>query len=181
MVSYDILVYALGSNIDVDAVPGVGEHAVSADQPHVRPMCWRTGCVTLHVGRTVTVCGGGLTGIEVATEVAETYPSLKVKLVSATQPGHRLSEKGSNHLRRVFDELKIEVIGGVRVHEVQAGGFVCADGSAIGFDVGIWAGGFRVPALALDFRSFSAFGDRSRWSAVTAVVCVSGGVVGVSS
>ena len=33
----------------------------------------------------------------------------------------------------------------------------------------------------LDFRSFAAFGDRSCWSAVTAVVYVSGGVVGVSS
>ena len=39
---YDILVYALGSNIDVDTVPGVGEHAVSltslmsADELRVR-------------------------------------------------------------------------------------------------------------------------------------------------
>jgi hypothetical protein len=35
--------------------------------------------------------------------------------------------------------------------------------------------------LSLDFRSFATFDDRSRWSAVTADVYVSGGVVGVSS
>lgn len=67
IVPYDILVHALGSNIDVDAVPGIGKHAVSLTSVMAAEEL-RDRLRALHVGRTVTVCGGGLTGIEVATE-----------------------------------------------------------------------------------------------------------------
>jgi hypothetical protein len=42
-------------------------------------------------------------------------------------------------------------------------------------------GQFSVAADSLDFRSFRGLGERSCWSAVTAVVYVSGEVVGVSA
>ncbi|GGU94584.1 hypothetical protein GCM10010182_08460 [Actinomadura cremea] len=38
-------------------------------------------------GGTVTVCGGGLTGAEAATEIAEAYPAPRVTLISTDEPG----------------------------------------------------------------------------------------------
>jgi NADH dehydrogenase len=99
---------------------------------------------------TVVVCGGGLTGIEIAAEVAETMPELSVRLVSASQPGHWLSDKARRHLHHVLEFLSIEVTSGARVCEVQAGNLILSNGRSVGFDLGFWAGGFGVPALARD-------------------------------
>ena len=63
--------------------------------------------------------GGGLTGIETAAEVAETYPGLEVRLVTDTEPGAGLSERGRAHLRRVFDRLGVEVRTDAKVVEVR--------------------------------------------------------------
>src|ERR1035438_4223207 len=71
VIGYDTLVYALGSNIDICAVPGVAEHAWSLTD---REAAVRLGCrlgELAKVSGSVVVCGGGLTGIETAAELAE--------------------------------------------------------------------------------------------------------------
>jgi NADH dehydrogenase FAD-containing subunit len=144
---YDTLVYALGSNIDTGSVPGVAEHAANlVGTDAAADLHARLGALTL-VGGTVAVCGGGLTGIEIATEVAESFPTLKVTLVSGQAPGHHLSDKARTYLAHAFDDLGILMRTGRRVAEVQDGRLL-TDGAAIPFDICVWAGGFRVPALA---------------------------------
>ncbi|MCL2733352.1 MAG: FAD-dependent oxidoreductase, partial [Actinomycetia bacterium] len=145
--SYDILVYALGSRTDVDTVPGVREHALTLDTLDGAALA--SGALRgLEPGATVTVCGGGLTGIEIATEVAESLPGLDVRLVSGTEPGHWLSGKARRHLQHVLDDLHVDVADGARVREVRSGELVLEQGRRVPFDVGFWAGGFGVPALA---------------------------------
>jgi len=144
---YDILVYALGSRTDVDTVPGVREHALTLDTLDGAALA--SGALRgLEPGATVTVCGGGLTGIEIATEVAESLPGLDVRLVSGTEPGHWLSGKARRHLQHVLDDLHVDVADGARVREVRSGELVLEQGRRVPFDVGFWAGGFGVPALA---------------------------------
>lgn len=139
---YDTLVHAAGSTVDTAAVPGVAEHA------HV----FRDPAATLdvQVGGRYLVCGGGLSGIEAATELAERCPSLAVTLLSPELPGHWLSARARRHLARAFDRLGVEVRTGARVAEVRAGVAVLDDGTTLGFDGCVWAGGFTVPALARD-------------------------------
>jgi NADH dehydrogenase FAD-containing subunit len=119
---YDTLVYALGSRMDVAAVPGVAEHAYSVaiaeEAARLR--------ARVPSGGVVTVVGGGLTGIEAATELAEQHPELKVRLVTGDVLGERLSEKGRRHLRRTFARLGIEVRERAAVAEVRADGVVLA-------------------------------------------------------
>jgi NADH dehydrogenase FAD-containing subunit len=144
---YDILVYALGSSTDVGAVPGVREHALSLDT--LRGAAQALDAVRgLEPRSTVAVCGGGLTGIEIAAEVAESVPELDVRLVSAAEPGHWLSDKARRHLRHVLEVLRVDVTSGARVGEVRAGNLVLANGRSVRFDLAFWAGGFSVPALA---------------------------------
>ncbi|MET0789340.1 MAG: FAD-dependent oxidoreductase, partial [Cellulomonas sp.] len=75
--SYDTLVYALGSARDDHGVPGVFEHA--------EELASRTGARRLNdrlrvlsPGARVLVVGGGLTGIEAASEIAESFAGLDV-------------------------------------------------------------------------------------------------------
>ncbi|MEW2525240.1 FAD-dependent oxidoreductase [Streptomyces sp. NPDC047071] len=141
---YDTLVYALGSLAAHDAVPGAAEHAyplaVAEDADRLR--------ARLAAGGTVTVVGGGLTGIEAAAELAETRPELKVRLVTGGALGAALSERGRQHLRRVFARLGIEVRDNAKVTEVRADGVLLADGALLPSDTVVWTTGFRVPEIA---------------------------------
>ncbi|MGB3441037.1 MAG: FAD-dependent oxidoreductase [Actinophytocola sp.] len=141
---YDTLVYALGSRMDLESVPGAAEHAgtvaVAEEAERLR--------ARLRDGDVVTVVGGGLTGIEAATELAEQRPELKVRLVTAGALGAALSEKGRRHLRRTFTRLGIELREEVNVGEVRADGVVLAGGEHVPSDVVVWTTGFTVPSLA---------------------------------
>ena len=145
-VPYDTLIYALGSRVDLGSVPGVAEHAhtvaIAEEAARLRDR--------VRAGGVLTVVGGGLTGLEAATELAERHPSLKVRLVTAGELGAALSEKGRRHLRRVFGRLGIESRDGVRVSEVRADGVVLSDGEHIPSDIVVWTTGFTVPALAAE-------------------------------
>lgn len=143
---YDTLVYALGSRMDLASVPGARDHAhtvaVAEEADRLR--------ARLADGDVVTVVGGGLTGIEAATELAERRPALKVRMVTAGVFGKSLSEKGRRHLHRTFARLGIELRDGVRVAEVRADGVVLAGGEHVPSDVVVWTTGFTVPTLAKD-------------------------------
>jgi NADH dehydrogenase len=147
-IGYDTLVYALGSNIDVASVAGVAEHCTaltgvsSAGRLHTRLADLRDG------GGSVTVCGGGLTGMEIVTEIAHAYPELGTRLVSAGTPGGWMAPKARTYLDETFARLGVDVVDGVRVDHVEEGKLVTTHGSTIPFDLCVWAGGFTVPSLA---------------------------------
>lgn len=143
-VEYDFLFYALGSQADFDSVPGVAGHAYTVtgadDAARLRER--------LLLGGVVAVVGGGLTGIETATELAESHPELKVRLVTGDDFGGALSARGRQHLRHTFQRLNIEIRDRARVSEVRADGVRLTDGEHIGADTVVWTTGFRVPPLA---------------------------------
>lgn len=142
--AYDMLVYALGSRADLESVPGVAEHACTvADAEHARRLRDR-----LRESTTVTVVGGGLTGVETAAEIADTHPELKVRLVTAGALGEALSQRGRRYLRRAFERLGVDVRENAQVAEVRADGLVLGDGEHVSGDTVVWTTGFRVPDLA---------------------------------
>ncbi|WP_438817863.1 FAD-dependent oxidoreductase, partial [Streptomyces clavuligerus] len=105
---YDRLVYALGSR-----TPDVtGEHvytAESADRLRKR-LQDRPG--------TLAVVGGGLTGIEMAAEIAEAHPDWTVRLLSAGQVAAGHTPRGRDHVRTVLAGLGVRVgDGGARAGE----------------------------------------------------------------
>ncbi|MFF8814332.1 NAD(P)/FAD-dependent oxidoreductase [Streptomyces pactum] len=155
---YDLLIYALGSQDAPSPVPGVAEHA------------YRVGTLEqaarlrerLAVSRTVAVVGGGLTGIETAAELAESFAAdvrrkgaagagpagRTVRLVTGGALGAALSRPGADHLRRTFDRLGVEVRADARVAAVDADGLLLEDGGRVAADTVVWTTGFRVPDLA---------------------------------
>jgi NADH dehydrogenase FAD-containing subunit len=144
---YDTLVYALGSRSDDHGVPGVAEHAYEiASRPGALRL--RERLARLDAGSTVTVVGGGLTGLEAATEFAEARPDLKVALVARGGLGDWVSPKGRAHLRKVFAGLGIQVYEDAEVARVEAGAVVTKDGKEIPTQVTVWTTGFAVHPIA---------------------------------
>lgn len=144
--TYDLLIYALGSRADVDSVRGVSEHAYALasfeEAGRLRG--------DLRPGSTIAVAGGGLTGIETAAELAEAIPDAKVRLVTSGTFGGALSEAGRRHLDDVFHRLGIEVRDRSRITEVRADGLLLDNGEHVAAEFVVWAAGFRVPALATE-------------------------------
>lgn len=144
--SYDHLVFALGSDV-VSEVPGVALHTCSvASEASALELCARLQ--RLSSGCRVVVVGGGLTGIELAAEVAEARPDLVVELVGREELGlGLLARSAQRQLRHVFTKLGVQVREGLTVTRVEAGSLVCSS-MKIGFDVCVWTTGFVAPRLA---------------------------------
>ncbi|MFE4862249.1 NAD(P)/FAD-dependent oxidoreductase [Streptomyces sp. NPDC056670] len=145
--SYDTLVYALGSGWNDHGVPGAAEHA--------HEIAGRAGALRLRerlaglgAGQQVVVVGGGLTGLEAVTEIAEARPDLDVALVARGGLGDWLSPKGRAHLRKVFGALGITAYESTAVTGVAADHVTTADGRAIPAAVTVWTTGFAVHPIA---------------------------------
>ncbi|MFD6103633.1 NAD(P)/FAD-dependent oxidoreductase [Nocardia salmonicida] len=148
--AYDELVYALGSTAETTLVSGVAEHAMTLDDPR-RAHEFAGELATLAAeGGSVAVCGGGLTGIEAAAEIAESHPGLRVTLISSGEPGAMMGDKARAHLNRTLDRLGVIREIGVRVAEVRPDAVELADGTVIGADRTLWTTGVRVSPLATE-------------------------------
>ncbi|WP_067143469.1 NAD(P)/FAD-dependent oxidoreductase [Microtetraspora malaysiensis] len=69
----------------------------------------RAALAELPGGRAVTVIGGGLTGIETASEIAFGRPDLRVRIVGQTIAAS-LSAGGQKRVRTGLDRLNVEVV-----------------------------------------------------------------------
>ncbi|MFI7362211.1 NAD(P)/FAD-dependent oxidoreductase [Streptomyces sp. NPDC050149] len=144
---YDTLVYALGSGWNSQGVPGTAEHAHEvAGRPGALRL--RERLAGLDAGQQVLVIGGGLTGLEAATEFAEARPDLDIALAVRGGLGDTLSPKGRGHLRKVFGKLGITVHEHAAVTEVTADHVTTADGTSIPASVTVWTAGFGVHPIA---------------------------------
>ncbi|GAB3650727.1 NAD(P)/FAD-dependent oxidoreductase [Glycomyces tarimensis] len=147
--SYDTLVYALGSTGDDHGVPGVAEHAFDIAGRH-GALRLRGRLRDLAAAGRVVIVGGGLTGIESAGEIAEARPDLDVAIVARGDFGDWLSPKGQRYLRASFRRLGITVHDRTGVERVDAGGVVTAGGTTIPAESTVWTAGFAVHPIAAD-------------------------------
>lgn len=147
---YDTLVYALGSHGATHGVPGAAEHGFDvASRPSALRLRKRLNSLASQgeSGRVVVV-GDGLTGIETASEIAETRPGLSVALVARGELGAPLSVGARRHLRQALDRLAVTVLEHAEVEAVEAARVLCADGTALASDATVWTAGFAVSRIA---------------------------------
>ena len=141
---FDYLLVAVGSTVASMAgtVPvGTWEGARYASEELTR----------LREGGTVTVIGGGLTGIETASELAAARPELNIRLVGESL-APSLSERARARVRKGLGRLGVEIVEDC-VSEVVAGvagsGGVVAtrSGARFGSDLTLWATISQIPDL----------------------------------
>jgi NADH:ubiquinone reductase (H+-translocating) len=157
---YDRLVFALGSELVRPPIPGLAEHGFDIDtydaaarlSAHIAALPLRPPSP----GRfTVLVVGGGLTGVEMATELAT-----RLKAIAGDAPARiiladRAPRIGSNmgdDACAVIDEalaaLGVETRPGVTIAAVDASGVSLASGEHIAAETVIWCAGMRAHPLA---------------------------------
>lgn len=146
---YDNLVYALGSVTDTAVVPGADTHADTLSDAGTAHR-FATRLAGLGQDSAVTVCGGGLTGVEAATEIAESHPELRVTLISRDVPGAMMGERARAYLHRAMERLGVTLRVGTAVTKVLPGAVELEGGELVSSDACLWTTGVRVSPLAAD-------------------------------
>ena len=167
--SYDTLVIAVGSQTNDFGTPGAAEHTIKLDSPQAAKhfndrlvnACIRAQTVPRAEGSgllTVTIVGGGATGVELAAELhaaarilgnygfenINPEKDLKIVLVEAgprllAQLPERLGHAAERELRK----LAIDVYTNEKVVEVTENSLRMASGKVIQSTLAVWAAGVK--------------------------------------
>ncbi|MBL0897535.1 MAG: FAD-dependent oxidoreductase [Reyranella sp.] len=157
-VSYDRLVFALGSRLARPSIPGLAQHGFDVD-PHAGAMRLNAHIAALgnRPVSTVLVVGGGLTGIEAAAEMPGKLRSAgvgspRVILADhASRIGSDMGEGAVPVIEQALEALGVERRGGVSVVAVDADGVTLDGGERIAADAVVWCAGMRANALTAAF------------------------------
>ncbi|MFJ9455950.1 NAD(P)/FAD-dependent oxidoreductase [Kitasatospora sp. NPDC101447] len=106
----------------------------------------RVALAALAAGRTVTVVGGGATGIETAAEVAWARPDLKVRIVGPAV-GDTFTDRANEKVRAGLERLRVEIVDDSAT-EVGDGAVHLRSGLSLLSDLTLWAIVSGVPDLA---------------------------------
>jgi NADH dehydrogenase FAD-containing subunit len=150
---FDQAIYALGSNIDVDDVPGAAEHAYRlepGDGPRsaaaLRSRLQQNANRPL---RVVTV-GGAETAVEVAGEIKTTWPATEMTMVSRSRCGDFKGADVEKAVRTELTRLGVGLLDGEIVTEVRPNEVITNRGRSIACDICVWSGGLRSAPVARD-------------------------------
>ncbi len=145
--TYDYLVYAVGSTASVPAtVSGAGRFAYPLGEWEAAQQL--TARLTeLPMDAPIVVVGGGLTGIEAASELAES--GRQVTLVTDVV-GPSLARGGRRSVTKRLSRLGVGIVDGTAVAAVAADHVVLTDGRHLPSAATVWTAGFGVPGLAAD-------------------------------
>lgn len=167
---YDRLVFALGSRLNRPHIPGLAQHAFDVDT-------YEDGSrLNAHIaglsldppspGRfTVLIVGGGLTGIEVATEMPEKLRAAIAKAPDAAAKatprviladrnpwiGSDMGESARPLIAEALRALGIETRVGVSLASVTAGYAELTNGERIAASTVVWCVGLGAHPLAAQF------------------------------
>ncbi len=144
VLTFDYLIYAVGSFGGAE-VPGATQFAYKlADFEQAVRL--RDALAEAHPEAPVTVVGAGLTGIEIAAELAEA--GRRVTLICGGVLGPSLSRRGLRSVAKRLAKLGVDVRETAVVAEVRSDAAVLIDGTTLPSAVTVWTIGFGVPDLA---------------------------------
>ena len=157
---YDRLVLAAGSQGFKPDIPGLDKYGFTVDQlddaialdHHLAALANRPSSATRD---TAVVCGGGFTGIEVATEMPSRLrallgPKANVRVVIVDRNDAIAPAMGPNPrplIEKALREAGVETRLGVGVAALKDNGVTLSDGQFIESATVVWAGGFRANPL----------------------------------
>jgi NADH dehydrogenase FAD-containing subunit len=145
-VAYDYLLYALGSFINTRETPGAGQYTHTLDRASTQALADRLPGLAAQ-GGSLLVVGGGNTGVEVVSEIAEKYPGLKITLATRRSFARNLSPAARTHIRKAFKRLGIRFLEDTAITRVEERSAITAHGERLPFEACIWVGGFAVSDL----------------------------------
>ncbi|RNA67403.1 NAD(P)/FAD-dependent oxidoreductase [Alteribacter keqinensis] len=144
--SYDDLVIGLGCEDKYHGVPGADKYTLSI-QTMRRSRKTNQVIQAIHNGGTVAIVGGGLSGVELASELRESRPDLKIKLFDRGE--NILSMFPAKLYNYVTDWLiknDVEIINKANITKVEENVLYNHD-EAISTDAIIWTAGIQANKL----------------------------------
>ncbi|HWI51356.1 MAG TPA: NAD(P)/FAD-dependent oxidoreductase [Symbiobacteriaceae bacterium] len=152
-IGYDYLICALGSDPEYFGLPGVAENSLIVGnwqsatllRERIAAMLAESGEMVRHVA----VAGGGLTGVEVAGELADEFGSrIRLTLIEA---GPEIMAGFAPQLvrtaREVLQAKHIEIRTGNPIVRVDPNQITLKDCATLAFDLLVWSGGVRGSAI----------------------------------
>ena len=168
--AYDRLVFALGSCLARPPIPGLATQAFDVDTfegaTRLNDHISRLPSGPVEAGQYhVLVVGGGLTGIEVATEMfgrlraansqaptSDLVPSLRVILADRNAwIGADMGEGARSVIAEALQSLRIETRNGISVTSIDAQGVTLDTGERIAAATVVWCAGMRADPLTMRF------------------------------
>lgn len=150
VIAFDQAIYALGSRVDVDNVPGAAEHAYRLD-PGDGPRSAAALRSRLHQSAArplrVIAVGGGPTAVEAAGEIKTSWPGAQVTMVSQ-RCGNFAGMRVERAVRAELGRLGVLMIDGESVSEVRSSEVITKTGRSIACDICVWSGGMRSSPIA---------------------------------
>ncbi|WP_449537431.1 NAD(P)/FAD-dependent oxidoreductase [Ferdinandcohnia sp. Marseille-Q9671] len=148
-VTYDDLVIGLGCEDKYHNVPGAQEYTNSIQSIDSSRQTYQK-LNNLHANATVAIVGAGLSGVELASELYESRPDLKIKLFD--RGNHILSafpERLSLYVENWFDKNHIEIINNSNITRVEENVLYNND-EPIPCDVIVWTAGIQPNKVVRD-------------------------------
>jgi NADH dehydrogenase len=158
--TYDRLVFALGSELVRPPIPGLSEHGFDVDTydaaaklgAHLAALPTRPDSP----GRfTALVVGGGLTGVEAATEIATRMrdiaagaPARVILADRAPRIGSSMGDGACAVIAEALAALAVETRTGVTVASIDEHGVRLSSGEDIAAETVVWCAGMRAHPLA---------------------------------
>jgi NADH dehydrogenase len=165
--SYDRLVFALGSRLARPPIPGLAEHAFDVDT-------YDAGCrLNTHIAAlparapspgqwTALVIGGGLTGVEAAAELpgklraalaASGIAASPRVIIADRQPwiGSDMGEEARAVIDEALSALGVEQRPGVSVTAIDADGVALSTGERVAAATVVWCAGLQAHPLTARF------------------------------
>ncbi len=168
---YDALIIALGSQTNFYGIPGLADHALELkdleDVHRIRQQLARVFAAAAAERNpqrrrellTIVIGGGGLTGVELAAELAERVPELArthglflrdVDLILVEMGARILPTLDEAMSRRAAAELErrgVRILTGTRIVEARQGAVQLEPGGWLAVGALIWTGGVRAAEL----------------------------------
>jgi NADH dehydrogenase len=157
---YDRLVLAAGSQVFKPDIPGLATFGFTVDQlddaialdHHLTSLANRPSSAARD---TAVVCGGGFTGIEVATELPSRLrailgPRANIRVIIVDRNEIIAPAMGPHPrplIEKALRKAGVETRLGVGVSKLTESGVTLSDGQCIESATVIWAGGFRASPL----------------------------------
>jgi NADH dehydrogenase len=160
-VGYDYLILATGVAAAYHGIPGAAEYSLGLYTRHdaivlrdrIMTGLEHISLAGLRNDVTVTVIGGGATGVELAGSVAD----LRNIALAASYPE---IDRDRVHVALIEQARGVDVRLGTSIREITPDKVILADGSALASDVTVWAAGVAAPDAVAGWGLPQARGGR---------------------